>query len=590
MVFHFPVPVNDISTSAPILDDPAWQRAWTLNERLSRFRQVKDKTQIIVDLELAAETLALWRVSSPFDKGRYFADRLAREGITEDEFTQILGISPEALGGDDVPPAWLQTIACTYSEPASPPARKHDWNGDESFPHAGFLQLVEPLIANARLQLQAKVEALKQAYAAAPFDLASAVDILSANLTTRLLSLITKTMVLELNIARLEGRLGGATARERFVHFTEHLSRKETALKLLAEYPVLARQLVRCAENWVDFSAEFLEHLAIDWEEIAKLFNQDAKCGRLAKAAAGAGDTHRLGRSVVIAEFADGLKLVYKPRSIAVDVHFQKFLQWVNAKGANPQLRTLKLLDREGYGWVEFVQTAGCQSREEVVRFYERQGAYLAILYILEATDFHFENLLACGEHPVLVDLEALFHPRLREFDINLPDLRMAARTKSRSVLRTGLLPKRVGARADSIGMELSGIGYAGGQVRENILQWTSEGTDEMAAVQLPFLTPGGHNRPSMNGAEIDVREYIEPIISGFTRAYDLFRTNRGELLSPGNAGPLNRFAQDEIRVVPRATQGYGMLLSHMLHPDYLRDAMDRERLLDLLWAGVEEN
>src|SRR5579864_5949807 len=166
----------------------------------------------------------------------------------------------------------------------------------------------------------------------------------------------------------------------------------------------------------------------------------------------------------------------------------------------------------------------------------------------------------------------------------------MASRAKSRSVLRTGLLPKRTGARRDSIGMELSGIGYAAGQVTENVLQWRSEGTDQMAAVKQAFLTPGGHNRPSMNGIEIDAREYAEPIISGFTRTYDLFQANRAELLSLNDDGPLSRFAHDEIRVVPRATHGYGMLLSHMLHPDYLRDALDRERLLDLLWAGIEEN
>ncbi|HET9167610.1 MAG TPA: type 2 lanthipeptide synthetase LanM family protein, partial [Candidatus Angelobacter sp.] len=385
------------------------------------------------------------------------------------------------------------------------------------------------------------------------------------------------------------GRLQGDTARERFVSFTEHLSRREEAFKFLSEYPVLARQLVRCAENWIDFSAEFLEHLAADWKEIEKLFNQGSKPGRLIEAASGAGDTHRRGRSVIIVCFEDGLKLVYKPRSIAIDVHFQEFLRWVNEKQVSPQLRTLKLLNRESYGWVEFVETAACQSEEEVGRFYERQGAYLAVLYILEATDFHFENLLACGEHPVLIDLEALFHPRLREFDIKLPDLRMAARAKSRSVLRTGLLPKRTG-RGDSRGVELSGIGYAAGQVAEDILQWTSEGTDEMAAVKQAFLTPGGHNRPSINGTEIDVREYAEHIISGFTRTYDLLQANRDELLSLGDDGLLSRFAHDEIRVVPRATQGYGMLLSHMLHPDYLRDALDRERLLDLLWAGMEEN
>jgi type 2 lantibiotic biosynthesis protein LanM len=554
------------------------------------FRQIKDKARIPTDRALAAETLALWRASSPFDKAPYFADRLTMDGITEDEFIQLLGIPAEALCGFDMPPAWLQTLACAYSEPASPPAGKHDWNGEGNYPHAGFLNLVEPLIADARLQLHAKVETIKQDHTAAPFDPVSAVDIMSANLTARLLTLVTKPMVLELNIARLEGRLQGATARERFIRFTEQLSRREMAFKLLSEYPVLARQLVRCVENWIEFSAEFLLHLAGDWEEITKLFNPGSKSGRMVEAAAGAGDTHRRGRSVIIVRFEGGLKLVYKPRSIAVDVHFQEFLRWVNEKGASPQLGTLKLLNREGYGWVEFVQTAGCQSKEEVFRFYERQGMYLAILYVLEATDFHFENLVACGEHPVLVDLEALFHPRLREFDMKLPDLRMASRAKSRSVLRTGLLPKRTGVRGDSIGMELSGIGYAGGQVTENLLQWTSEGTDEMAAVKQAFLTPGGHNRPSMNGTEIDVREYSEPIISGFTRTYDLLQANRAELLSLRDDSPLSRFAHDEIRVVPRATHGYGMLLSHMLHPDYLRDALDRERLLDLLWAGMDEN
>lgn len=590
MTFRSPVPADDIPTSQSILDDPAWQRACSLTERLSRFRQIKDKAQLPMDRELAAETLALWRASSPFDKGAYFASRLALEGITEDEFTQLLGIPAEALRGDDLPPAWVQTLASAYYEPASPLNGKRDWFEEGSYPHAGFLKLVEPLMAKAERQLHAKAEMITQSHTAAPFDPISAVDAMSANLAPSFLSLITKTLVLELNIARLEGRLEGTTARERFLHFTEHLSSKETAFKLLAEYPVLARQLVRCVENWVNFSAEFLDHLACDWEEIAKRFNQGAKSGRLVKAAAGAGDTHRRGRSVIIAKFTDGLQLVYKPRSIAVDVHFQEFLQWMNAKGASPQFRTLKILGREGYGWVEFVQTAGCQSKEEVVRFYERQGAYLAVLYVLEATDFHFENLLACGEHPVLVDLEALFHPRLRELDIKQLDLRMAVSAKSRSVLRTGLLPKRVGAHADSIGVELSGIGYAAGQIKDNVLQWTSEGTDEMVAVKQSFLTPHGHNRPSMDGTEIDVREYVEPIISGFTRTYILFRDNKAEMLFLGEGSPLSRFAQDEIRVVPRATHGYGMLLSHMLHPDYLRDALDRERLLDLLWAGVEEN
>ena len=573
----------------PILDNPAWLRAWSLTERLAKFRQAEDTTQIAMDRELAAETLALWRAGSPFDKGSYFAERLAMEGITEDEFTRLLGTPVEALGGNGTPPAWVQMLARAYSGlRTSLHGQREKWDEDANLPQAGFLNLVGPLMMDARLQLQARVEKIKQDHPAAPFEPARAMDALFANLPGRLLMMIAKTMVLELNAARLEGVLQGATPAERFANFTERLSRKDIALQLLSEYPVLARRLAGCIENWVRYSAEFLERLAADWNEIVRLFNIRPECGGLVEAKAGAGDTHRQGRSVLIARFAGGLQLVYKPRSIAVDQHFQEFIRWINENGASPQLRTLKVLNQETHGWVEFVSTAGCRSHEEVVRFYERQGEYLAILYILQATDFHFENLLACGEHPVLVDMEALFHPWLRNFDVKQPDVLLVALAKGRSVLRVGLLPRRTGAHGDYIGMELSGLGGAPGQVTENILQWQSEGTDEMAAVRQPFRMPGASNRPSIDGAEIDVREYTGPIIAGFTRMYELLRSHKDELLA--DSGPLGRFAQDEVRVVARATRGYGILLSQTAHPDYLRDALDLDRLLDRLWAGVEDN
>jgi len=567
----------------------AWRRAWSLTERLSRFRQIEDRTHIPFDRELAAEILGMWRANSPFDKGSYFADRLAIEGITEDEFTRLLGTSVEELNGNAALPEWVQSLVRAYSAPGLPFNGHHgNWGEAGRIPEAGFLQLVGPLMDDARLQLQARVEKIKQDHAAAPFEAARAVDAIFANLPGRLLMMIAKTMVLELNIARLEGSLQGATPAERFANFTEHLSRTDRALQLLSEYPVLARRLVTCIENWISFSGEFLERLAADWNEIAKLFNVGPDSCVLVEAEAGAGDTHRRGRSVLIARFEGGFQLVYKPRSIAVDEHFQEFIRWVNGKGANPQLRTLKVLNRRSHGWLEFVHTAGCQSREEVVRFYERQGEYLAILHILQATDFHFENLLACGEHPVLVDLEALFHPWLREIDVKQPDVRMVAQAKGRSVLRAGLLPRRTGAHGDYIGVDLSGLGGAPGQVTEKILRWVSEGTDEMAAVRQPFSMPGSRNRPSIDGTEIDVRDYTEPIISGFTRMYDLLRSHRGDLLS--DRGPLALFARDEVRVVARATRGYGILLSQTLHPDYLRDALDLDRLLDRLWAGMEDN
>ncbi|HEY6253013.1 MAG TPA: type 2 lanthipeptide synthetase LanM family protein [Candidatus Angelobacter sp.] len=580
-------PLNVLPISRSILDSAVWRQASTLMERLPELR--RPKTQIPIDPELAAESLALWRASSPFDQDRYFFERLAMDGITQEEFTQVLGTPVEKLDGHGAAPPWAEWLACAYSSPPKPrEGGRENWGDVRNATTAGFLNLVEPLMIDARCALESRVKNLTRDHHEAPIDMARTIDALFANLPRQLFAIIQKTMVLELNTARLEGVLTGATPPERFTSFTQRLRRPDVALGLLSEYPVLARRIVGCIDNWVSVSSEFLQHLAADWTKIKQLFNLDSQTGILVEAAGGAGDTHRQGRSVVVARFADGSRLVYKPRSMAVDAHFQDFIRWVNEKGANPQLRTLKVLDGEDHGWVEFAHTEGCASREEVVRFYERLGEYLAILYILEATDFHFENLLACGEHPIPVDLEALFHPWVRGIDLKQPDIQMVSLAKARSVLRIGVLPRRLWAHEDYSGVDLSGLGGAPGQLSDNILQWAGAGTDEMAAVKQPFRMPGGRNRPTINGAEVDVQQYAEPIISGFSRMYELLRSHRDELLS--SHGPLERFAHDEVRVVVRATRGYGMLLSQSLHPDYLRDALELDRLLDGLWAGVEDN
>ena len=581
--------------SQSILDSAVWQRAWTLMERLSELR--RSETKIPVEPELAAETLALWRAKPPFDQERYFTERLALDGITPEEFTRVLGIPAEKLNGRAAALPWVARLASAYSVHAEEPqAEGEDWGEVRNLPAGGFLNFVEPLMKEARQTLESRVADLKQRFPDAPISPAAGgsdnakqtARILCTNLALQLLRLIEKTLVLELNVARLEGRLAGATSAERFADFTQRLKRPGIALQLLAEYPVLARRIIGCIDNWLGFSSEFLAHLAGDWKKIAVLFHFGPDTGVLAEAAAGAGDTHRNGRSVIVARFQNGSKLVYKPRPMAVDIHFQDLIRWANQKGADPQLRTLKILNYDAHSWVEFAETGPCKSNQEVVRFYERQGEYLAILYILEATDFHFENLLACGEHPILVDLEALFHPWIREIDIKQPDIRMVALCKARSVLRIGLLPKRTGAHGDYTGMDLSGLGGAPGQVLDNILQWAAAGTDEMAAVKQPLVMPGSNNRPSINGAEVQVQQYLEPIVSGFSRMYDLLRSHRNELLAKD--GPLALFAQDEVRVVARATRSYGTVLSQSLHPEYLRDALDLDRLLDFLWSGIEDN
>ena len=81
------------------------------------------------------------------------------------------------------------------------------------------------------------------------------------------------------------------------------------------------------------------------------------------------------------------------------------------------------------------------------------------------ATDIHYENLIASGEHPALVDLEGLFHPVLDE---NVPRDESDAlvfKAYVSSVLRVGLLPNPARAGEDAGGADISALGSPEGKL-----------------------------------------------------------------------------------------------------------------------------
>jgi hypothetical protein len=57
----------------------------------------------------------------------------------------------------------------------------------------------------------------------------------------------------------------------------------------------------------------------------------------------------------------------------------------------------------------------------------------------------------------------------------------------------------------------------------------------------------------------------------------------REELLGPD--GLLRDFGQDTVRVILRPTHAYQLLQIHRSHPDRMRDALEVDRLYDMLWS-----
>ena len=103
--------------------------------------------------------------------------------------------------------------------------------------------------------------------------------------------------------------------------------------------PVLARLLTTVAESWSAAMVEFAERYEADHDLLAHNFAGGAPLGQPVAAALDLSDPHNGLRTVAAITFSSGLQLIYKPRSLAMDLAFADFLDALNATGQLLDLR-----------------------------------------------------------------------------------------------------------------------------------------------------------------------------------------------------------------------------------------------------------
>ncbi|HET6705208.1 type 2 lanthipeptide synthetase LanM, partial [Amycolatopsis sp.] len=453
---------------------------------------------------------------------------------------------PGEAGGDR--PAW----ALLADEVLASLPVEGDWpvpveaDGDRVFRHA-----VLPFAAATRELLVERVPAAERLWAG-----------IETWLCGQLTALAARTFVVELHSAGKAGLLRGATGRDRFVDFLRLLGGRGHLTEVLGRHPLLARLLAQTCLRTVDAVAELLTRFAADRAALRAglLAGSSAELSELTL---GAGDVHSGGRAVALLGFADGRRLVYKPRPLGLLARWGDLLRWFAEERPGLAPRPLGVLARDGYGWAEYVPARPCADQAGVELFYRRQGALLALLYALDATDMHCENLVACGDQPMLVDVETLFHPAFTALTRNGPD--PAAAALHRSVARTALLPTLMLGEHGALDVSAFGGGN-GEQSPGEVPHWTGAGTDDMRLAHGPRPYAGGANRPVLADTEVDAGMYRQSLLSGFRAAYESLVDRRAELLGGALAG----FAGEEIRLVMRPTQVYATLLTAATHPAHL--------------------
>jgi type 2 lantibiotic biosynthesis protein LanM len=405
----------------------------------------------------------------------------------------------------------------------------------------------------------------------------------------RLQAFMAPCLVLDLNERAAQGELRGETPEARFADYVGSCTSSAACTrKLFERYPVLASRVALFIRSRCVAMAQMLARWSEDRDTLSQQFNLPASAlDSLAEIDGPLGDPHSGGLGVYCFVLASGFRVVYKPRSMALDVGFQQLLTWMNARETSHQQAILNVLDRDTYGWVEFVGCQACTKLEEVDRFYWRQGSHLALLYLLGGRDFLYENVRARGEYPFLIDVECLITPMLPMSNAAFSST-AGRRYLAESVLAVGLLPDWAwGNEEGSRGVTLSPLSLVDGQlVPIETPIWENVGRDDLRlAARRQYLSSSHEHLPHFEGTPVPLNSYVPALVDGFRSTYDLLLQHRGEL--EGHNGPLAAFRTARSRIVLRQTMDYQRLMQEACHPDYMGDGLDLAALLERLFASL---
>ena len=146
-------------------------------------------------------------------------------------------------------------------------------------------------------------------------------------LLARLVDLAKSTLLREFNRTQRAGRLAWISflpnavdnvSSTRYQAFCDSIL-ADGFIDLFHRYPVMARFIAIMVDDWVASTAKFIRRVKKDWLE-------SNAYGPVIDIEPSLSDFHRGGESVLVATFASGIRLVYKPKNLGIDIAYNHFL------------------------------------------------------------------------------------------------------------------------------------------------------------------------------------------------------------------------------------------------------------------------
>ena len=275
---------------------------------------------------------------------------------------------------------------------------------------------------------------------------------------------------------------------------------------------------------------------------------------------------------MLVIEYTEGEKLVYKPRTGANETAFYCMLNHLYRQCGLPE-KEYRVLDQAGCCWCEYLQQEECRDSHQLKNFYQRIGILLFTAGIFGSGDLHWENLVECGEFPMAVDLEVLTKQNV--YHAGPLEWKMQS-----SAMYTGILPVRHWNRHGN-GIFVGALGNAG-SVWLLPFQMPVLANRKSTDMRIVYTSQFDAGRACGSGAGADFYAYRAEITKGYQAAYDYAVQAKEELwtMLSDTAGRIKN------RILYEDTQKYAMLIQSSFHPDLMLDAADREIYLEKIREG----
>lgn len=404
------------------------------------------------------------------------------------------------------------------------------------------------------------------------------------SLFSKLVACSIRTLILEMQICKKANELKGNSPEEEYQYFNKILAKKEYRESIFKEYPLLLRIILEAIENCVNNYRNFLLRIENDHSLIVNQLCRGKEFVSIEKIDSQISDTHHGGVSVFKVQLDNGYQILYKPHQVFNEIKYLQIYEWCASKcGVSPYI--YKIINQDNYGWVEFVKYERCNSNKEVENYFYRFGIQTFIVYLLGAGDIHYENLIAHGEHPVIVDCETMLENKYISDEDNAYGL--VSEYINSSVLHSGLLPYFTW-RNKEFGVDFSALnGIEEQKVPILMPMIANERTSNMEMIYDYPKVSGKQNVVALSSTKINPSDYSSFVINGFADIYNYVQNHKVE-----TKDFLSNLSLEKIisRQLMQNTQRYALLISASYHPSALKNGRERELLLSKALESVGLN